>query len=105
LREIFNPIQEHKELAEKRLLNKVQFFISTSLNNNHFLRLQEIKSTHLRHFDINQNATLTFIGIHVRRSDYKKHLNYWYKKMFVDEKYFSRAIRFYRKQFKVRQMF
>jgi len=63
--------------------------------------LNDIKSIHLEHFKLFPNETLTFVGIHVRRADYKEHLQYWYKRDYVDDGYFSKAIEFYRKQFQV----
>ncbi len=56
-------------------------------------------------FKLEPNDTLTFVGIHVRRSDYKEHLAEWYGKEYVQKDYFPRAIEYYRKQFQVWKAF
>jgi hypothetical protein len=44
---------------------------------------------------------LTYISVHVRRSDYAMYLNYWYKKGYVEDDYFARAVTFFRQKFEV----
>jgi len=63
--------------------------------------LHSIKKQHLTASSLDPNQTLTFVGIHVRRSDYEEYLSVWHGKKFVDEEYFPRAIKFYREQFQV----
>ena len=56
------------------------------------------------YYDRKLNTTsdpLTYISIHVRRSDYGMYLNYWYKKTYVEDEYFARAVQFYRNKFSV----
>ena len=58
------------------------------------------------HLNKSENANLkledlTFVSIHVRRTDYAYHLNYWYNLTYVSNDYFQRAKQHYKNQFHV----
>ena len=55
--------------------------------------------------NINSSSTPVYISIHVRRTDYGKYLNDWFKKEYVEDNYFIRAIQHYRELYNVSTVF
>jgi len=47
------------------------------------------------------NLDITFISIHVRRTDYSVYLREFFGMKYVSSKYFKKAMDFYRSKFKV----
>ena len=47
------------------------------------------------------NKNVTLVSIHVRRTDYAKHLDDWYELSHVDVSYFQRAVDHFRQKFEV----
>jgi len=79
LREIYKPKDEFLKTANWRLrrLAKRRFNSSVSF------------------------ADITFVGIHVRRSDYAHHLSILYNLAYVDDNYFAKATHYFREKYKV----
>ena len=51
--------------------------------------------------DSSIDGPITYVSIHVRRTDYGIYLDYWYKKSYVEDDYFAKAVQFYRDNFTV----
>ncbi|XP_043190818.1 galactoside alpha-(1,2)-fucosyltransferase 2-like [Amphibalanus amphitrite] len=61
-------------------------------------RLQQQAQTFL-HYARGKRSTVTFIGVHVRRTDYRAYIETKYKGALPDEEYLSRALDFYRRRY------
>ena len=48
--------------------------------------------------------TPVYISIHVRRTDYGIYLDHFFKKEYVEDDYFTRAIQYYRDLYDVRKL-
>ena len=87
----------------KVLLSDNPFLTSSNFQiSDIFSRLDNLAQ---RYYDRKLNTTsdpVTYVSIHVRRSDYGMYLNFWYKKTYVEDDYFAKAVQFYREKFKVR---
>jgi hypothetical protein len=79
LRSIFRPKEEFSLKAQRRL---------SRLSKRHF-----------------ENATVypevTFVSIHVRRSDYANHLSILYNLSYVSDDYFKKATQYFREKYQV----
>ena len=66
-----------------------------------FPRMRIIGNGYQSKWSISTLKELTFISIHVRRTDYDYHLNYWYKLTYVSEQYFEEAMQYYKEKYQV----
>jgi len=48
---------------------------------------------------------ITFVSIHVRRTDYAHHMSVLYNMTYVEDSYFSHAIQYFKNKFDVRIFF
>jgi hypothetical protein len=79
LRLIFRPQDEFLKVANRRLRRLAKRHFNSTV---HFL-------------------DITFVGIHVRRSDYAHHLSILYNLAYVEDAYFSKATQYFREKFRV----
>jgi hypothetical protein len=80
----------------------IEKYASITLHIFYFFSLCSLTSAYYeRHSDAKADDPLTYISVHVRRSDYAMYLNYWYKKGYVEDDYFVRAVTFFRQKFEV----
>ena len=89
-----------KAINDDKNLITVKLEFKNNLLYFHYLRLENIGRNFTHGSDNLEN--ITFVSIHVRRTDYAHHMSVLFNLTYVEDSYFFNAIQYFRKNFDVR---